>query len=153
MKVLSENVLPGTQHLDISEFTLPQGIVGFPNYTQATLVSHQEQAPFWMKLKGPKGSVSFVVVEPKGLFPGYEPELFDNDALALGLAEASEALVLNILTMSPGSPGEATVNLIGPIVVNRRTRIGRQLVIANYSRYRARQPLAADTTAATAVTA
>ena len=152
MKVLSENVLPGTQPLDINEFTLPQGIVGFPNHTQATLVSQQDQVPFWMKLKGPRGSVSFVVVEPKGVLPDYEPELFENDALALGLSDASEALVLNILTMRPGMPAEATINLIGPIVVNRRTRIGRQLVIANYSRYRARQPLAAesDATAASA---
>lgn len=153
MKVLPEQVLPGTQQLDINEFTLPQGIVGFPTYTQATLVIQQDQAPFWMKLKGPEGSVNFVVVEPKGVIPDYEPELFENDALALGLSDASEALVLNILTMRPGAPGEATVNLIGPIVVNRRTRIGRQLVIANYSRYRARQPLAAESTSPAAATA
>ena len=36
---------------------------------------------------------------------------------------------------------DATVNLIGPILVNRRTRIGRQLVIANHSRYSARHLL------------
>ena len=50
-------------------------------------------------------------------------------------------MVLNIITMRPGTPVEATVNLVGPIIVNRRTGIGRQLVIANYSRYKARQPL------------
>ncbi|HEY1763283.1 MAG TPA: flagellar assembly protein FliW [Opitutaceae bacterium] len=150
MKVLSEQVLPGSQQLDINEFTLPQGIVGFPNFTQATLVSHQEQAPFWMKLKGPQGSVSFVVVEPKSVIPDYEPELFENDALALGLSDASEALVLNILTMRPGARAEATINLVGPIVVNRRTRVGRQLVIANYSQYRARQPLASEANTAAA---
>jgi flagellar assembly factor FliW len=33
------------------------------------------------------------------------------------------------------------VNLLGPIVVNRRTRVGRQLVIANYSRFSAHHPL------------
>ena len=33
------------------------------------------------------------------------------------------------------------VNLIGPIVVNRRTCIGRQLVISNYSRYSAHHAL------------
>jgi flagellar assembly factor FliW len=148
MKVLSEDVLPGSQPLDISEFTLPQGIVGFPDYTQATIVSQNEPFPFWLKLSGPLGCVNFVVIDPKGVVPGYEPELFDNDALALGLSDASEALVLTILTMRPGTPVEATVNLIGPIVVNRRTRIGRQLVIANYSRYRARQPLAAPPPAA-----
>ncbi len=149
MKVLTENLVSAVQPLEINEFTLPHGIVGFPDHTEASLICHHEQFPcLWMKLKGPAGSVNFVVVEPKGVIPDYEPELFDNDALALGLAAASEALVLTILTMRPGTPVEATVNLIGPVVVNRRTRIGRQLVIANYSRYRARQPLAATPRAA-----
>ncbi len=144
MKVLTENVLPGVQPLDLSEFTLPHGIVGFPDYTRATLERYPGQFPcLWMRLQGLLGSVNFVVIEPQGVISDYEPELFDNDALALGLAAASEALLLTILTMRPGTPVEATVNLIGPVVVNRRTRIGRQLVIANYSRYRAREPLAA----------
>ncbi len=154
MKVLTENALPGVQSLDLSEFTLPHGIVGFPDYTEASLICHQGHFPcLWMRLKGPVGSVNFVVIEPKGIIPDYQPELFDNDALALGLAHASEALVLTILTMRPGTPVEATVNLIGPVVVNRRTRIGRQLVIANYSRYRARQPLAALPPAAASASA
>jgi flagellar assembly factor FliW len=150
MKVLTEIDLPLATHpLGLNQFSLPLGIVGFPEYTQANLMSHHEQFPFfWMKLQGPLGSANFVVIEPKGIIPGYEPELFDSDAVALGLSHASEAMVLTILTMRPGTPVEATVNLIGPIVVNRRTQIGRQLVIANYSRYRARQPLAATTPAA-----
>jgi flagellar assembly factor FliW len=46
-------------------------------------------------------------------------------------------MILNIVTLRRQDPVEATANLIGPVVVNRRTRIGRQLVISNYSRYSA----------------
>ena len=143
--IASATSAPGTE-----AFSLPQGIVGFPEYTQATLVRHQEQLPFfWMRLQGPTGFINFVVIEPGAIIPDYEPELFDNDAAALGLACPSEALMLTIVTMRPGTPVEATVNLVGPIVVNRRTGIGRQLVIANYSRYRARHSLVASRSAAT----
>jgi flagellar assembly factor FliW len=45
------------------------------------------------------------------------------------------------VTLRQQSPLDATVNLIGPVLVNRRTRIGRQLVIANYSQYSARHLL------------
>jgi flagellar assembly factor FliW len=45
------------------------------------------------------------------------------------------------VTLKRHHPVEATANLIGPIVVNRRTRVGRQLVIANYSRYSAHHAL------------
>ena len=50
-------------------------------------------------------------------------------------------MILNIVTLKRQHPVEGTANLIGPIVVNRRTRIGRQLVISNYSRYSANHAL------------
>jgi flagellar assembly factor FliW len=94
-----------------------------------------------MKLHSPTDSVQFVVVEPGGLIAGYEPELFDEDARAVGIADAAEAMVLNIVTVEQHRPLEATVNLVGPIIVNRRTRLGRQFVIANYGRYGAHHRL------------
>lgn len=101
-----------------------------------------DHLPFlWMKLHGPTDSVHFVVVEPGGLIAGYEPELFDEDARAVGITEASEAMVLNIVTVEQHRPLEATANLVGPIIVNRRTRLGRQFVIANYARYGAHHRL------------
>ena len=39
-------------------------------------------------------------------------------------------MILNIVTLKRQTPLEATVNLVGPIVINRRTREGRQLVIS-----------------------
>jgi flagellar assembly factor FliW len=52
------------------------------------------------------------------------------------------------VTLQRQNPLEATVNLVGPIVVNRRTREGRQFVISNYSRYSAHHPLVEKTPAA-----
>jgi flagellar assembly factor FliW len=149
MKVIPDVVSTATFLPEADEFTLPQGIVGFSEYKRAELLREQDGHPFMrMRLRSPTQCINFVVMEPGGVIPGYEPELFDNDASALGLADASEAMVLTILTMRPGTPEEATVNLIGPIVVNRRTRVGRQLVIANHSSYRARHPLIASPQAA-----
>jgi flagellar assembly factor FliW len=39
------------------------------------------------------------VIEPAGVVPDYNPELFDRDAAALDLQNASEALVLNIVSL------------------------------------------------------
>src|ERR1700712_5938231 len=121
-----------------NEIILPQGIIGFSEYNRAELLYMPDHLPFlWMKLKGqtPEDSIHFIVIEPGGIIPGYEPEIFDEDALQLDLHESSEAMILNIVTLKRHDPVEATVNLIGPIIVNRRTRLARQLVISNYSRY------------------
>ena len=123
-------------------FSLPQGIIGFADCRRAELNYMPEHLPFlWMKLQGADGPINFVVIEPGGIIPNYELEIFDNDAETLGISDPSEAMVLNIVTLQKQSPLDATVNLIGPILVNRRTRIGRQVVIANYSKYSARHIL------------
>lgn len=141
MKVLPETAADADA-LAANAFSIPNGLIGFAEYTRAELLYMPDHLPFlWMKLQSPAESVNFIVIEPGGIVPGYELEVFDNDAEALGLIDAGEAMVLNIVTLRHRSPLEATVNLIGPILVNRRTRIGRQLVIANHSKYSARHPL------------
>lgn len=126
-----------------NEVHLPQGLIGFSAYTRAELLYLPDHLPFlWLKIHGPVDHVHFIVIEPGGIIPGYEPELFDFDAERLGITDPSEAMILNIVTLCRQDPVEAMVNLIGPIVVNRRTRVGRQLVISNYSRYTAHHVLA-----------
>ncbi|MBL9216772.1 MAG: flagellar assembly protein FliW [Opitutaceae bacterium] len=123
-------------------FLLPHGLIGFARHTQAALHYQPDHLPFlWLKLHGAEPPVHFVVIEPGGIIPGYEPELFADDAFALDLANPADAMVLNIVTLRHQNPLEATVNLIGPIIVNRRLRVGRQIVISNYSRYSAHHAL------------
>ena len=142
MKVLTELAPMETEIVGANTFSLPQGLVGFADYTQAELLYNKDQLPFvWMKISSSKDSVNFVVIEPGGIIDGYAPELFDADSLSLDLLDPSEAMVLNIVTVRGRRADDATVNLTGPVIVNRRTRIGRQVVIANYSRYNARHPL------------
>ena len=144
MKVLSDlssNSTPA-QPPEANNFELPQGLIGFKDYTRAELLYVPDHLPFlWLKLHRGAESVHFIVIEPGGLVPDYAPELFDADAAALELNDPSEAMLLNIVTLRQHNPLDATINLIGPVVINRRTRVGRQLVIANYSRYSAHWPL------------
>ncbi len=151
MKVILETPSAEIDQPVANRFTLPQGIIGFRDYTQAELVYLPDHLPFlWMKLSNGKDTVHFVVIEPAGLIADYTPEVFDDDAAQLDLRDSSEAMVLNVVTLEQQRPLEAKVNLIGPILVNRRTKIGRQLVISNYSRYSAHHPLVESTPAAAA---
>src|SRR3954468_21590680 len=142
MKVLPELYPTDFDTPPANEILLPHGIIGFGAYKRAELLYLPDHLPFlWMKLHGPTDHIHFIVIEPGGIVPGYEPEIFDDDAEALDLRSPAEAMVLNIVTLQRQHPVEATANLIGPVIVNRRTRIGRQLVISNYSRYSAHHAL------------
>jgi flagellar assembly factor FliW len=151
MKVLPELYSTPSEVIGANAFSLPQGLIGFADYSSAELLYLPEHLPYlWLKLSGPRGPVNFVVIEPGGIIPDYELEIFDSDAEALGISDPTEAMILNIVTIQRQPPLHATVNLAGPIVVNRRTRVGRQLIIANYSRYSTRHVLVQPETAACA---
>ena len=148
MKVLPELYPTDIDIPPSNEILLPHGIVGFGAYKRAELLYLPDHLPFlWMKLQSATDHIHFIVIEPGGIIPGYELELFDEDAEALDLQNPAEAMVLNIVTLQRREPVEATVNLIGPLIVNRRTRLGRQLVISNYSRYSAHHKLVERTQA------
>src|SRR5438874_140977 len=125
MKVLSDlnsNSNPA-QPPEANNFELPLGLIGFKEYTRAELLYVPDHLPFlWLKLHSGAQAVHFIVIEPGGLVPDYAPELFDADAAALELNDPSEAMLLNIVTLRQHNPLDATINLIGPVVVNRRTR-------------------------------
>jgi flagellar assembly factor FliW len=142
MKVIPELYPTDFDTPPANQIELPQGLIGFANYKRAELLYLPDHLPFlWMKLHSGADDLHFIVIEPGGIVPGYEPEIFDLDAEHLDLRDPAEAMILNIVTLKRQNPVEATANLIGPLVVNRRTRIGRQLVISNYSRYSANHAL------------
>jgi flagellar assembly factor FliW len=136
-----------------STVSLPFGLVGFPEHKQMELVCLPEQLPFlWMRVSGPS-PLHFIVIESASVMNDYEPELFDEDAAAIGLSKPEDALVLNIVCVQPNRALEATVNLVGPVIVNRRTSVGKQVVLANHGRFSAYHPLVGGTAASSAARA
>jgi flagellar assembly factor FliW len=67
-------------------------------------------------------------VRPEPFFPEYTPQIARPIADRLGLVRAADAVVYVIVTLGP-TPLDATVNLLGPLVVNRRNQLGAQVVL------------------------
>lgn len=120
---------------------LPLGLLGFEEHKKYVLLSHLEDAPFhWLQmLEAPRQS--FLVVPPSVVVPDYRPDLSVEDVRFLGLDTPEDALVFNIVTLHRA--GGATVNLKGPIVINRRTLVGKQVIPLNAATYPLQHPLPA----------
>jgi len=117
---------------------LPLGLLGFEQIKTYSLISRPEEEPFrWLSV--PQGEdLAFLVVPPCFVLPDYAPDLNDDDAHFLEIRNPDDALVLNIVTLKPD--GSATVNLKGPIVINRHTMIGKQVVLSQ-SNYAIKHPI------------
>jgi flagellar assembly factor FliW len=124
--------------VDTSQVELPAGIIGFPEFQHAELIFSEEELPFMRLRDREPGGLTFLVVEPGPLVPGYEAEIMDPDLEFLEIQAPEEVLLLNIATIHERAEVEVTLNLVGPIVVNRRTRRARQVVIGNNQNFSAR---------------
>ncbi len=118
---------------------LPLGLLGFESIKHYALLVNPNETPFrWLQVID-QPDLAFLVVPALEVFPDYEPDVPAEDVKFLGLNGPDDALVFNIVTLS--AKGSGTVNLKGPIVVNRFTLKGKQVVLANASRYSIQHPL------------
>lgn len=137
---------PITDHPDPSptvppdfRLELPLGLLGFEAVKAYHLVTTPEEEPFMrLSMIGQPGH-TFFVIPPASVVANYQPELSPEDVRFLSLNDPSEALVINIVTLR--REGRATVNLKGPVVVNRRTGIGKQVIPLNAAVYPLQHPL------------
>jgi flagellar assembly factor FliW len=118
---------------------LPAGILGFEQFKDYMLLANPAELPFaWLRVVESTSPV-FVVINPFIVMPDYAPDIPDTDAEFLGLKDPNDALLFNIVTLH--GQNSATVNLKGPIVINRHTRTGKQVIIANAGNYSVEHPL------------
>jgi flagellar assembly factor FliW len=121
---------------------LPMGLLGFEKIKDYLLIVNPAEEPFrWLQVKNDE-ALAFVVVNPFLIAPEYQPDIPQADVEFLGLSSPSEAALYNIVTLHAAQ--NATINLKGPIVINRNTGIGKQVVIANAAEYSVRHPLPAS---------
>jgi len=118
---------------------LPLGLLGFERIKRYALLQNENESPFqWLQVID-QPDLAFLVLPALEVFPDYEPDVPAEDVKFLGLNHPDDALVFNIVTL--GAKGSATANLKGPIVINRFTLQGKQVVLANASRYSIQHPL------------
>jgi flagellar assembly factor FliW len=118
---------------------MPNGMLSFEEIKDYVLTTDPDEVPFaWLKVKD-NSALAFVVIDPFVALPDYQPDIPQADVEFLKLKSADDALLLGIVTIHDAK--RATVNLKGPIVVNRHTHVAKQVIIANAGAYSVTHPL------------
>ena len=103
------------------------GLGGFEEHHTYALITDADSPVEWLQSTADP-NVVFALLEPFLFQPDYAFEMADADAAALGIQRPEDAVVRTILTLRD-SASEITANLLAPIVLNPRTRLGRQIVL------------------------
>lgn len=123
---LGSHGLAGPDGMAVLSFAT--GLPGFPQArTFALEPLSPELEPFCRMRCLDQPGVAFTVMPPGVVFDDYQVVVDEESVERLDLHEPDDAVVLAIVTLSV-PPEPPKVNLLGPLVINRRTRAAAQVV-------------------------
>jgi flagellar assembly factor FliW len=103
---------------------LPDGLVGFADARRfALLEPTHPDTPFRYLLCVDRPELAFLVCDPEPFFPGYTA------TLPVPAGTAAEDVAALVLVTVPEDAGAMTANLLAPLVLDGRTRTGRQTIL------------------------
>ncbi len=113
----------------------PQGVPAFEEVKEFSIVAKEEDLPFlWLQaIEVPH--LAFLMIDPFIVLPDYQPDVLEEDVTILGIQSPEDALILSIVNMKQVQTQGATINLVGPILINWKKRIGKQVIIRNHMDY------------------
>ncbi|MDF2669750.1 MAG: flagellar assembly factor FliW [Paenibacillus sp.] len=114
--------------LEEQVITFQQGIPGFEQLHRYTMITPDEELPFKFLQSVEDGGVAFILTNPFWFYTDYEFELSQEAIDVLGVAEPQDVTVWSIVSVTE-SMASSTINLLAPVVINEKTRLGKQIIL------------------------
>jgi flagellar assembly factor FliW len=110
--------------------TFPSGLLGFPEQQRYVILDHDTEAPFkWLQSVEEPG-LAFVILDPATVHSDYHIDVPADALMEIRAGEEEDVTLAVILTIPSDDPGRITANLRGPLVISRKTKLGKQLVLS-----------------------
>lgn len=131
-----------TEHLGNIEYsendilTFAHGIPGFEEEKQFILIPAEDiEFPFSYLQSVQSADLAFIVTDPFLFVENYDFELSSSDATLLNVRtdeDLADISVFSIVTI-PNDVDQTTINIMAPIVINYAAKVGRQVLLSEYS--------------------
>ena len=108
--------------------TFPTGIPGFEKNRDFVLASVPEYAPFEWLVCVDGSPLRFAIINPMLFKPDYSPRIIKEQLADLEIQKPEDVLIYAIVTIRE-NPLESTANLVGPIIINKTKRLGKQVIV------------------------
>jgi len=107
----------------------PYGILGFESLKDYVLLDARQQPFYWLQSLDVV-EIAFVLINPRIFRPDYRLEVEKEELKEIGIESEEDILDFAIVTI-PENSSDMTANLQGPIIINKKTRVGRQSISLN----------------------
>lgn len=107
----------------------PEGLPGFQEEKEFIIINSLDKDDPFQWMQSVKNSrLSFIVINPFLLVPDYDFKLPDSTVEKLKIQDEKDVAVYSIVVV-PEDIKKMTINLAGPIVINAKERLGKQIVL------------------------
>lgn len=114
---------------DRQRIIFPRGVFGFEELREFALLD-ASQPPFYWLQSLQRVEVAFVLIDPLFFRPDYAPDVDPSELQEIDIRKPDDMLLFSIVTI-PEDSSRMTANLQGPLLINRRTSVGRQSISMN----------------------
>lgn len=123
-KALGECEIDPKQVIDF-----PDGMIGFETKVRFALLDSESPGFYWLQsLDEP--SLAFVLIDPFIFRPDYTVDAPEDSLSRIAVSDPTDLLIFAVVTIPPGD-APMTANLQGPVLVNRKRRLGVQAISMN----------------------
>ncbi len=144
MKLYKTSRFGTIQVEDRETVIIPDGPLGFPDYTLWTFIDEERAVPFRTMQSLDNPALAFIVVDPLITKPDYQFNVTLEDLKLISdkkhLQTSTDNLEVYCIVTMDRNIHEVTLNLQGPIVINPKTKLGHQFVLVD-SDYTTREKL------------
>lgn len=134
MKWTQQNPLTLSTERCMFKLNLLDGLIGMNDLKNFHGVIEKDM-PFIELQSQDEMHLGFWAMDPFPYVENYILEVAQEDLDQLNIQEEQDALFLTLATMNSHT---IALNLVAPILINRKTQIGKQIVLENYKKYSVR---------------
>jgi flagellar assembly factor FliW len=128
MKLITKNF--GEIEIDEEKIIhFPEGILGFEEEKKFVVINDEdEESPFgWLQaIENPE--LTFVIINPFFVYPNYDITIPETAQKKLEIQDKKDLIIYSIVVV-PKDIEKMTANLIGPIIINTKKMIGKQVIL------------------------
>ena len=112
-------------------------VLGFEQLKKFCIIEGEDFEPFLWFQSVEEPSVAFIIVNPIFFDPDYHIEVNPKEIEELNIADVKTVETYVIVSIPP-DPKKMSINLKGPILINTKTKLDKQLILVN-SKYKVNQ--------------
>ena len=104
------------------------GIPGFEGHKDFIILNVPGYEPFEWLISTKTTKLRFAVINPLLFKADYNPSITKEHIEGLQLAKPEDVIMYAIVTISKVA-SETTANLMGPVIINKTQRLGKQIIL------------------------